>query len=104
MTAADTQRQQVDLDPDAALWVQAYETAAAQEKHWADLKQQARSRLEQALGDAEVGLVDGQPRVRWTVVHSTRLDSKKLKEQDPELYRACTVEGISRRFTVAGSA
>lgn len=91
-----------DLDGRPALWLQAYEAAEAQEKHWADIKKQAREHLEQALGDSEIGTVGGVERVRWTFVKSSRLDQKKLKEQAPDLVAQCTVESTSRRFTLVG--
>ncbi|MBS5479625.1 MAG: hypothetical protein KHX46_00650 [Clostridiales bacterium] len=39
--------------------------------------------------------------VRWTTVKSSRLDSKTLKVEQPELYARYTKTTETRRFTVA---
>lgn len=39
--------------------------------------------------------------VRWTTVKSSRLDSKALKAEQPELYARYTKTTETRRFTVA---
>lgn len=91
----------VDLDNTAAGWVQAYRQAEQHEREWAAVKARAREHLEAILGDAEVGLVDDTPAVRWTYVTSRRLDQRKLKEHAPDLVEQCTVDSVTRRFTVA---
>ena len=39
--------------------------------------------------------------VRWKNVISNRLDSKKLKAELPDIYKAFTKTSSSRRFTIA---
>ena len=91
----------VELPPDAANWRALIQDCDAKMKDLEETKKLARARLEQMMGDAELGLIDGRPAVHWTVVSSRRLDQKKLKEQAPELVEACTVTSITRRFTLA---
>lgn len=98
MTAAQSP---VDLPADARNWLALIRQCDADIKDLEETKKLARARIEQMLGEAEVGLVDGQPAVHWTIVSSRRLDQRKLKDQAPELVDACTVTSMSRRFTLA---
>jgi predicted phage-related endonuclease len=90
----------LQLDQQLQQWRDAYLQAQAMEKDWAETKERARKHLEQALGDLEEGRVGDQVVVRWSYVKSSRLDQRKLKEQAPDLVAQCTVESLSRRFTV----
>lgn len=92
----------VDLTPNVAQWLVYIRQCDEQIRQLEEAKKQARSHIEAALGDAEVGLVDGQPAVRWTFVHSTRVDLRKLRDQAPDLVEQCTVPTVTRRFTLAG--
>lgn len=56
-------------------------------------------RLKLRLGDATVGIHDGAPLVRWSVVQAKRLNQGKVKESHPEVYAACVDETTYRRFT-----
>lgn len=94
----------VELDRNVAQWLVYIRQCNAQIKQLEEARDNARRHIEAALGDAEVGLVDGQPAVRWTWVHSKRLDQRKLKEQAPELVEACTVPVVSRRFSLGGDS
>jgi predicted phage-related endonuclease len=98
-TAEPTTDQTVALD-DIAGWVETYHQAGAQIAKLEELRGVARQHIEAALGDHEVGTVNGRPVVRWTVVTSRRLDQKKLKADHPDLAEALTVPSTSRRFTL----
>ena len=43
----------------------------------------------------------GEYTIRYTVYESTRLDSKKLKDEQPELYASYTKQTTACRFQVA---
>lgn len=62
-----------------------------------------RKKIEQELklylGEAEVA-ENERYRVSWKQVCSNRLDEKRLKEEQPEVYEKYRKEIISRRFTV----
>ena len=66
-------------------------------------------RLEQERIDQEIKLYMGDHaaaksenfRVRWQSVNSERLDSKALKNAEPEIYRKYTKSISSRRFVVS---
>ncbi len=39
-------------------------------------------------------------RVSWSSVQSTRLDAKRMKEEQPDIYRDYAVQSVSRRFQI----
>ncbi|GAA0638051.1 hypothetical protein GCM10010174_69860 [Kutzneria viridogrisea] len=82
----------------------AYREATANAKRWTEIADRARKHITDALGDNEVGTVDGEPVARYTVVNGTRLDSKKLKAEHPDIVEQFTVPTTSRRFTLVDGA
>lgn len=92
-----------ELTPAQRQWVNAYKQAKQRLADDQELLDRCREQIEAALGDAEVGTVEGQPVVRNTTVTSTRLDTRKLKEQHPDLYEQFCRPQMSRRFTVVDS-
>ena len=42
----------------------------------------------------------GNYRISWSSVQSTRLDTKRMKEEQPDIYRDYAVQSESRRFQV----
>ena len=88
-----------DID-DLAGWLDVYRTAQKEKARAEEVIATARGKIEEALGDAEVGTVAGQPAVRWTHVHATRFDQKKAKAILGDEYEACLVPSESRRFTL----
>ena len=42
----------------------------------------------------------GNYRISWSSVQSTRLDTKRMKEEQPDIYRDYAVQSVSRRFQV----
>jgi predicted phage-related endonuclease len=102
--AAVEDKPTIALPDDAAAWLGLIRQCDQQIKDLEETKQVARKHIEQLLGEHEVGTVDGQPVVRWTVVPSTRLDTTKLKAERPEVYEAFCRTSISRRFTLVDPA
>lgn len=88
-----------DID-DVAGWVEVLRRAQAERQRAEEVIAQARERIEDALGDAEVGTVAGTPVVRWTFVRSERFDQKKAKALLGDDAAACIVPTESRRFTL----
>ena len=62
-------------------------------------KNQIEQELKQYLGNAEVAEND-KFRVSWKAVSSNRIDTGRLKEEEPEIYRKYLKATQSRRFTV----
>lgn len=100
-TTATATSNRVDLTADVARWVDAYREARDQAAHWQTIADRAREHVEDALGDAEEGYVDGQPAVRYPYVHSSRVDIKKLQAEQPDVADAFRVPTVTRRFTLA---
>ena len=55
--------------------------------------------MKNEMGNDELREVGGF-KVHYTIVISSRLDSKKLKNEHPDLYKLYEVEGITRRFSI----
>jgi predicted phage-related endonuclease len=91
----------VDLDPAASAFLAAYIEARAKVKEWEEKADIAAEQVKAALGDAQIGLVNGKEAVRWTVVESKRIDAKKVRELLPEnLWEKFETATVSRRFTI----
>jgi predicted phage-related endonuclease len=89
----------VDFDPAVAHWVEQYRQAKNEISKLTEQADIARSHIEAALGQAEIGTVQGNPVVRWKSVQSTRLDVKKAREILPEqVLDILMVKSDSRRF------
>lgn len=87
---------------DLAAWVAAYKAAVGNAKGWQEVADRAKQHITTALdkADAEIGTVNGEPAVRWTVVESSRLNTKKLRAEHPQLVDQFTAPSSSRRFTL----
>lgn len=92
-----------ELD-ELAGWLEIYKAAKAQIAKAEEAAAVAREKIEDAMGDDEVGTVGGEPVVRWTVVHSERFDQKKAKAILGDDAAACMVPTTSRRFTLVDGA
>lgn len=94
-------KNETELD-ELATWIAAYREATSNAKQWQETADRAKEHITAALteANAEVGTVDGRPAVRWTIVESARVDTKKLRSEHPEIVAQFTVPSQSRRFTV----
>ena len=94
-------RARVELALDMKGWIELLKLSQADIKVLEEQIQVAREKIQEALGDNEIGTIDGTPVVRWTKVTSTRLDMKKAKEVlDPKILAFLSSESTSRRFTL----
>jgi hypothetical protein len=92
-----------DID-EVAGWIDVLRTAQGEKAKAEDVIAQARAKIEEALGEAEVGNVGGVPVVRWTFVRSERFDQKKAKAILGDAAAECMVASESRRFTLVDGA
>jgi hypothetical protein len=61
----------------------------------------AEGQIKDALGDAEVGTIGGEPVIKWTHVVSQRFDQSAAKALlTDDQVAACTKPSESRRFTI----
>jgi predicted phage-related endonuclease len=94
-------RSSVELPLDVAGWLELYKKTQADIKALEEKASTAKEKIQEALGDNEIGTLDGLPVVRWTKVTSTRLDMKKAREVlDPKILQFLSSECTSRRFTL----
>lgn len=91
----------VDLDPAASAWLAAYIEAKAKIKEWTERADLAAENIKSALGDHEIGLVDGKPAIRWQKVESRAIDVKKCREiLPPQVLDLVEIIRVTKRFTV----
>ena len=63
-----------------------------------------RAKIEEALGESEIGTLRGMPVVSWKWVKSNRLDQTLAKEMlTAEQLAACMTETTMRRFVVVSN-
>jgi predicted phage-related endonuclease len=97
----EEQRSSVELPLDIAGWIELYKKTQAEIKTLEEKVAAAKEKIQEALGENEVGLIDGSVVVRWTKVTSTRLDMKKAREVlDPKILAFLSSDSVSRRFTL----
>ncbi len=91
----------IDFDQQTADWVQRYRETLLEIKSLQEQADIARSHIESAMGDCQIGFHHNRPLVRWTTVTTTRLDTTKVKTAlSPELIEQFSSTNISRRFTL----
>ena len=91
----------VDFDNNTASWLENYKNALAKIKEWQEVADVARAHIEQSLGDAEVGMYQNRPVVRWSFVETKRFDVKRAKEiLPPQVLDTLEVITNSRRFAI----
>jgi predicted phage-related endonuclease len=77
----------------------AYSLAAAEIEKWKSIQAQARAAIETALGDAEIGTVDGAKAVTWIRSERTTIDTKRLQaDLPPEVLAPYTRTTVVRTF------
>jgi predicted phage-related endonuclease len=97
----EEQRSSVELPLDIAGWIELYKKTQAEIKVLEEKVAAAKEKIQEALGENEVGLIDGSVVVRWTKVTSTRFDMKKAREVlDPKILAFLSSDSVSRRFTL----
>lgn len=91
----------IAFDADVANWVAQYKSAVEKVKEWQEIADIARSHIESALGEAEVGLWQGKPVVRYTTVETNRFDSKRAQDiLPPEVVQLLLTKSSHRRFSL----
>ena len=102
MNAFDKGKPKVELPLDVAAWIELYRKTQGEIKALEEKLEQAKAKIQEMMGENEIGLLDGRVAVRWTKVTSMRLDVQKAKEiLDPKIFGFLSRESTSRRFTLA---
>ena len=79
-----------------------YKNIKLQSKELDERAKAIENSLKNELGNAESGSIS-KFLVLWKSVKSNRIDSKKLKTDYPEIYKAVCKESVSRRFEIKES-
>jgi putative phage-type endonuclease len=86
--------------PDEAIgYVDAYVEACAEEDNAKAKKQDASNHIKEIMGDYDKATCYDHV-ITWKPVSTERLDTKALKEAEPEVYAKYVKASVSRRFTV----
>ena len=91
--------EEIILPEDAVEWVDAYIEASAEEDNAKAKKQEASNHLKEFMGDYDKASCMGHS-ISWKPVTSERLDTKALKDKEPEIYSKYVKSSTSRRFTL----
>jgi predicted phage-related endonuclease len=91
----------VDLDRAAIAFLDAYIEAKTKIKEWTERADLAAEQVKAAMGECEIGLVNGAERIRWTSYETKRIDVKRLREiATDDQIAALEMTTTSRRFVV----
>lgn len=91
----------VELDNSIEGILQDYQKIDDQIKAMEKQKTGLSNQLKAALGEHEAGLTGAGKIVRWKRIEKTALDSKKLKEEQPEIYSRYSSISAYRRLSIA---
>lgn len=91
--------EQIILPTEAVEYVDQYIEACAEEDNAKAKKQEASNRIKEIMGDYDKAKCLNHT-ISWKSVSSERLDTKALKEEQPELYQKYVKTSKSRRFTL----
>ncbi|MDR3541879.1 MAG: YqaJ viral recombinase family protein [Desulfosporosinus sp.] len=90
---------QIDLPNEALPLITQFEEASQEEKVAEERKNEAINKLKAYLGLNETGCL-GDRIVTWKNIFSERLNSKLLKDEQPEIYTKYLTPSSSRRFSI----
>ena len=90
---------EIALPSEAEEWIRNVQEAKTQIHYWEDREAENENRLKALLGENEVGVFK-DTRVIWKTTNANRLDTNKLKAEQPDLYKQYLKQGSSRRFEI----
>lgn len=91
--------EQIVMPEEAIEYVDAYIEACVEEENAKAKKQEASNHMKEIMGDYEKATCLGHS-ISWKTVSTERLDTKALKENEPEIYAKYVKTSMSRRFTL----
>lgn len=91
--------EQIVMPDEAIEYVDAYIEACAKEDNARAKKQDASNHIKEIMGDYDKAICLGH-NISWKPVSTERLDTKALKENEPEIYAKYVKVTKSRRFTL----
>lgn len=91
--------EQIIMPEEAIEYVDAYIEACAEEDNAKAKKQDASNHIKEIMGDYDKAICLGHS-ISWKTVSTERLDTKALKENEPEIYEKYVKTIVTRRFTL----
>ncbi len=82
-------------------WIQQYWQAKAEEDAAGDRKRLAENRLKEVMGEHEKAVSPGGCQVSWKTVQSCRIDTARLKKEEPAILERYASTTSSRRFSIS---
>ena len=89
----------LELNEDSHKWLVQYYQSSSELKEVTRKKAEAENNLKQLVGSYESARIDNNV-ISWPNVISQRLDTERLKLEQPDIYQAYLKESYSRRFSV----
>ena len=89
------------LPVEADSWIQDYLQAKLEEDTAAERKRLAENRIKEVMKEHERSTSPGGKQVTWKTVQSSRIDSARLKKEEPALYEKFTTTSTTRRFSIS---
>ncbi|ODA07616.1 MULTISPECIES: YqaJ viral recombinase family protein [Paenibacillus] len=91
---------EITLEKDQALLVDKLIAAKEDAKAAEEQVKRLENELKAAIGENEVATYNGEPLVTWKSSQTTRLDTKRLKQEHPHIFEKYANTTSSRRFLV----
>ena len=95
----ESNHQEIDLPSSVERLIEQYQQAAEEEKAAAERKEAAANNIKMLLGEYEVGRFRDW-KITWKTITSSRIDTKRLKAEMPDVYAKFTNLTSSRRFEI----
>lgn len=89
----------ITLPDESLALIEQYEEAVELEKQATEKKDAAANKLKEMLKENDTGIINGRV-VSWKTIESERLDTKRFKQEQPELYSSYSNKSTYRRFTI----
>ena len=91
------------LPVQADSWIQDYLQAKSDEETAAERKRLAENQIKEVMKEHEKGTSPSGRQATWKTVQSTRIDSARLKKEEPALFEKFTTTSTTRRFSISES-
>lgn len=92
-------KSKIILTAEALTFIEQYNSAKEQEKTFSKMKDEAANKIKSMLGENETGIINNIT-VSWKNLSTERFDTKRFKEEVPEIYDYYVIKTTSRRFTI----
>lgn len=94
-----SENSKIILPDEAVNLLSQYKISKEKEKEITQMKDEAVNKLKSMIGNNETAVVKDRL-ITWKTVSSKKFDSKKLKQEEPEIYKKYLAKSSFRRFSV----